>query len=526
VVGQTIGIGRLEVIAVDDGSTDGSGTLLDGWAERYSQITVVREPNSGGPGRPRNIGLDRATGTYVFFLDADDYLGPEALERLVAMADRNGTDIVLGRMVGVGGRRVSSRAFARNRDRASLEQAFVTTSVLKLFRRSLLEGLALRFEEGLSGHEDGQFTTHAYFHASGVSIVADYDCYFVHPKSRTRARVAPSRWLRIVAERIDIVASHTRPGLRRRMLMTKNMRQLVSVYASPWLQLPVDERRRLFDEGSRLAARWLTSSMMRSLDPPRALRAYCLRHGLAIELEDIVACPRSAALGDPIVEGRHVYARYPHFRDDARIPDRYFELTKWINPRITLRRIAVVGKMLELAGAAHLTYIGGFTNVLLRGWPVGPTYRFDTTSLPTPDRADDGRPHPSVGFASSVDLSTAADGRPLGKGTWDVILSVGTNGFRRSTRLVGERGRANLPAAVAADVTPAGEGFALYVSRAGHVRLRAGAASQVTRWIEIVEAAWVTAAHRAKRAVQTSRWGPYLGFAIGEQSVDITADLH
>ncbi len=51
-------------------------------------MTVVHQPNSGGPGGPRNVGLDRATGTYVFFLDADDYLGVEALERLVRMAER------------------------------------------------------------------------------------------------------------------------------------------------------------------------------------------------------------------------------------------------------------------------------------------------------------------------------------------------------------------------------------------------------------------------------------------------------
>jgi glycosyltransferase involved in cell wall biosynthesis len=64
-------------------------------------VTVIRQANSGGPSGPRNVGLGKARGRYVFFLDADDYFGPEALERMVAMGDAQGTDVVLGKVVGV-----------------------------------------------------------------------------------------------------------------------------------------------------------------------------------------------------------------------------------------------------------------------------------------------------------------------------------------------------------------------------------------------------------------------------------------
>ncbi|NED52072.1 glycosyltransferase family 2 protein, partial [Micromonospora aurantiaca] len=70
-------------------------------AERAG-VTVVRQPNSGGPGGPRNTGIERALGEYLFFLDADDHLGPEALERMCAMADEQRTDVVIGNYVGVG----------------------------------------------------------------------------------------------------------------------------------------------------------------------------------------------------------------------------------------------------------------------------------------------------------------------------------------------------------------------------------------------------------------------------------------
>ena len=88
VLRQSLGFQRIELIAVDDGSTDGSGRILDEYASMRG-ITVIHESRSGGAGRPRNVGLDIATGTYVFFLDADDYLGTEALERLVEVAERN-----------------------------------------------------------------------------------------------------------------------------------------------------------------------------------------------------------------------------------------------------------------------------------------------------------------------------------------------------------------------------------------------------------------------------------------------------
>jgi glycosyltransferase involved in cell wall biosynthesis len=178
VLTQTIGRDRLEVVAVDDGSTDRSGALLDEYAARYPQVKAIHEPNSGGPGRPRNVGLDHATGTYVFFLDADDYLGSEALERLVAMAERNSSDIVLAKMVGVDGRMVPTRPFRRNLDRARLSQVYSTLTVLKLFRRSLIERVGLRFAEGLRGGEDGPFTAQAYLEAGVISVVADYDCYY------------------------------------------------------------------------------------------------------------------------------------------------------------------------------------------------------------------------------------------------------------------------------------------------------------------------------------------------------------
>ena len=64
----------------------------------------MHQANSGWAGKPRNTGIRVATGDYVQFVDQDDWLGDEALERLHAYAVANDADIVIGKMVGVGGR--------------------------------------------------------------------------------------------------------------------------------------------------------------------------------------------------------------------------------------------------------------------------------------------------------------------------------------------------------------------------------------------------------------------------------------
>ncbi|WP_345600457.1 glycosyltransferase family A protein, partial [Thermocatellispora tengchongensis] len=81
-----------EVIAVDDGSTDSGGRVLEAFAARNPNARVIHQPNSGWPGKPRNVGLAASRAEYVFFCDADDYLGPEALPRMVDYAQEHDVD--------------------------------------------------------------------------------------------------------------------------------------------------------------------------------------------------------------------------------------------------------------------------------------------------------------------------------------------------------------------------------------------------------------------------------------------------
>ena len=87
---------ELELICVNDGSTDGSAAILREYADRYpALITIIETPN-GGLGHARNTGLEAAKGEYVLFVDSDDYLTPGAVEEMLDVLNRNpGVDAVV-----------------------------------------------------------------------------------------------------------------------------------------------------------------------------------------------------------------------------------------------------------------------------------------------------------------------------------------------------------------------------------------------------------------------------------------------
>lgn len=88
----------IEIICVDDGSTDESPAILAGYAARDSRFQVVTQPNAG-PGAARNTGMTLASGEFVIFLDSDDWFELDFLEKMVQRARETGADVTICRAV-------------------------------------------------------------------------------------------------------------------------------------------------------------------------------------------------------------------------------------------------------------------------------------------------------------------------------------------------------------------------------------------------------------------------------------------
>lgn len=91
-IGQTYS--NIEIILIDDGSTDKSGQICDDYSESYDFIRVIHKDNEG-LGMARNTGLSNVRGQYVYFQDSDDYIDSDIIERLVLAIQENGADVCL-----------------------------------------------------------------------------------------------------------------------------------------------------------------------------------------------------------------------------------------------------------------------------------------------------------------------------------------------------------------------------------------------------------------------------------------------
>ncbi|RSX56686.1 glycosyltransferase [Bifidobacterium samirii] len=157
---------RLDVIVVDDGSTDASGAIADRHASRDRRVRVLHQKR-GGLVASRNNGLDHAVGEFVTFVDGDDMLEPDFVDYLLDVQERTGADIALSThcFTTSNRRQVASDRIERWDGEHAVSEFLYPRLPLgawnKLYRRDFLLRHGLRFTPGLTTGEGLEFITHA-----------------------------------------------------------------------------------------------------------------------------------------------------------------------------------------------------------------------------------------------------------------------------------------------------------------------------------------------------------------------------
>ena len=165
----------IEVLLVDDGSTDRSGAICDRYAAQDSRVRVLHQANSG-VSAARNAAVECARGEYLLFVDSDDMLETDAIETMVQAAERSGADLVAANMRSFSEAGVLKEHVMPIRDgvldfatadlrriRAMMGAQLSIFCLANLYRTALIRQYGLRFEDMRKVHSEDQLFNYCYF---------------------------------------------------------------------------------------------------------------------------------------------------------------------------------------------------------------------------------------------------------------------------------------------------------------------------------------------------------------------------
>lgn len=188
----------IEIIVIDDCSTDDSIKIISEYAARDPRIKIIEMPKNGGVGAARNAGIDAATGEFIMFLDSDDCLYATAAEALVGIARANGASMVVGNYSYVGDDFVWNKSIATG---ATGGYGFVSSNdsrklivsvdfgVMpvtcwgKLYRRDTLGDM--RFATDIYPNEDVDFMLRVYHRFNGKLVMNTNAIIMFYRRSET-----------------------------------------------------------------------------------------------------------------------------------------------------------------------------------------------------------------------------------------------------------------------------------------------------------------------------------------------------
>jgi poly(ribitol-phosphate) beta-N-acetylglucosaminyltransferase len=518
---QSMPADEFEAIFVDDGSTDGTPERLEALAREVPNFRVIRIPPSGGPGKPRNVGVQAARGEYVQFVDNDDHLGDEALERLWNYAKANDSDVVVGKEVRPRSRRPLLALFRKNRPHATLEHDPLLDNLTphKMFRRQFLLDNDIWFAHGARRLIDHAYVVKAYFRASAVSVLSDYACYYwLAPRpDRSNASLRPHVWkdwygdMRAV---LDVVEEHTEPGaFRDRLLAHWYAAKGLARIGGTLSRRSEGRPRELLEALRDLAEERFPPSVDQHLSGIMRVRSALLRAGDFDSIEALAAAERGMRveyrLRDAPGPGFEVSAALS-YRDGApvlleREGDRWYLI-----PPIDLRG-TVPREALDVTDDLSRMKL----DVIARHKQTGERIPLpgETRLLPAERRATSRL---AATRSVRMDAKALARGRRLPPGVWMPRLQLRACGWQIATDLVGvprtgrrrrlHPGRTAPEGRMSLVVHPTGE-MTLDISHADRRRSRGTVAVRRALRAPVARVPWLKGARRRLSAARSSgRW--------------------
>jgi glycosyltransferase involved in cell wall biosynthesis len=243
----------IELVVVDDGSTDSSPQLIDRYAARHDTLMVVEHQANAGAAAARNRAIELSHGAYVCFMDNDDWMDEDMVERLVEVCLREDADLAC-----CGYRRPTDKGAVMLEaiPQAGQEWApfLVEAAWAKLYRRELVVDHALRFLD-TNIDEDLYFTLPATLHARRIAVVphAGYN-WFYNTASVSNTAQRSSTGLRFESTMDDILDDLARRGLARTPLVDHYFVRLVTWFV---LYTRAGDGRRKARENLRHYRAWL-----------------------------------------------------------------------------------------------------------------------------------------------------------------------------------------------------------------------------------------------------------------------------
>lgn len=180
-----------EALLIDDGSTDDSPRICDEYAKKDKRFKVFHVPNAG-VSSARNLGLDKAQGEYIGFIDSDDYIHPDRYKLAIEVADKHKADLVQCGIVNIfpDGREVIPQNTINNSGKVKTKTPrYPGSTVVKILRRSFINDHDIRFYTKSKYAEDTAFMSLFYAYHPIMYCVRDV-LYYRNVRDESAQRLA------------------------------------------------------------------------------------------------------------------------------------------------------------------------------------------------------------------------------------------------------------------------------------------------------------------------------------------------